>query len=82
MRPRLALSFLLAFVAACGSSSTTPKKMMPPPPPPPPPPSVPLAQGSPWPKFRANAAQDARSAVMPKQTGGTFWDYKTPLPVL
>lgn len=40
-------------------------------------PSVPLAPGSPWPKFRANAAQDGRSAVHPKTTGGKLWSFPT-----
>jgi outer membrane protein assembly factor BamB len=40
-------------------------------------PSVPFAPGSPWPKFRGDAAQDARSRGLPRQTGGTFWDFKT-----
>jgi outer membrane protein assembly factor BamB len=40
-------------------------------------PSVPLAAGSPWPKFRANAAQDARSTVMPSLTGGALWTFQT-----
>ncbi len=38
---------------------------------------VPFEQGSPWPKFRGNAAQDGRSAVKPSQTGGAFWSFPT-----
>jgi hypothetical protein len=38
---------------------------------------VPFAAGSPWPKFRGNAAQDARSAVKPSQTGGHLWTFPT-----
>jgi outer membrane protein assembly factor BamB len=41
------------------------------------PPSVPLAAGSPWPKFRGDAAQDARTARRPKTEGGFLWDFKT-----
>ncbi len=40
-------------------------------------PSLPLQHGSPWPKFRGNAAQDGASDVMPTLTGGTFFDFHT-----
>jgi outer membrane protein assembly factor BamB len=40
-------------------------------------PSLPLQSGSPWPKFRANAAQDGATAVKPQPTGGTFFDFQT-----
>ncbi|MFO0611444.1 MAG: PQQ-binding-like beta-propeller repeat protein [Polyangiaceae bacterium] len=40
-------------------------------------PSVPLEGASPWPKFRANAAQDGRSAVHPTKTGGALWSFPT-----
>ncbi len=33
--------------------------------------------GSPWPHFRADAAQDGRSDVSPAKTGGKFWSYRT-----
>jgi outer membrane protein assembly factor BamB len=39
--------------------------------------AIPLEPGSPWPKFRGNAAQDGRSAVKPSTTGGALWKYQT-----
>ncbi len=38
---------------------------------------VPFEHGSPWPKFRGNAAQDGRSAVKPSLTGGALWSFPT-----
>jgi len=38
---------------------------------------VPLDPASPWPKFRRNAVQDGRSPVLPKQRGGSLWNFKT-----
>ena len=70
MRLPRALALLVVLAPGCGSKSAAQ-------PHPTPAPSVPLAAGSPWPKFRANAAQDARSSVVPKLTGGAFWDFKT-----
>jgi outer membrane protein assembly factor BamB len=40
-------------------------------------PGVPLAAGSPWPKFRANARQDGRSDVRPTLAGGALWSFPT-----
>lgn len=40
-------------------------------------PTVPTEHGSPWPKFRGNAAQTGASAITPKMQGGAYWDYKT-----
>jgi outer membrane protein assembly factor BamB len=76
LRPMRALlvSLVLASCALGCSSKSTPAQTKPPPPPGP---SVPLAPGAPWPKFRLNAAQDARSTVKPSLTGGTYWDFMT-----
>ncbi|MFH2010707.1 MAG: PQQ-binding-like beta-propeller repeat protein [bacterium] len=38
---------------------------------------VPLAQESPWPKFRRNAAQTGLSTVTPSLTGGALWEFQT-----
>ncbi len=40
-------------------------------------PRAPLEQGSPWPKFRGNAAQDGASSVRPSRTGGALWTFQT-----
>lgn len=40
-------------------------------------PSVGLAPDSPWPKFRADAAQTGRGKVAPKATGGALWEVRT-----
>src|SRR5262245_34209892 len=40
-------------------------------------PAVPYERGSPWPKFRGNAAQDGKSARTPPTTGGVFWSFQT-----
>jgi outer membrane protein assembly factor BamB len=40
-------------------------------------PTVPFAPGSPWPKFRGNAAQTARGAVHASQQGGAQWKFPT-----
>ncbi len=69
MRP-LALLVLLPSLLAAGCHST-------PAAPPAPSSGVPLAAGSPWPKFRGDAAQDGRSAIKPSLTGGTYWDFPT-----
>jgi len=39
--------------------------------------NVPLQSGSPWPKFRRDAAQDALSPVSPVYSGGSPWSYQT-----
>jgi len=39
--------------------------------------SVPLQAKSPWPKFRGNAAQDGRSAIVPVYDGSKPWSFKT-----
>ncbi len=39
--------------------------------------SIPLQPGSPWPKFRRDAAQTGRTPVRPPTTGGALWDFKT-----
>jgi outer membrane protein assembly factor BamB len=70
LTPLLLLVPLLA-APACSSKSTVVPPM------PDAGPSVPLAAGSPWPKFRGDAAQDGRSTVKPSQTGGTYWDFPT-----
>ncbi len=38
---------------------------------------VPLQAGSPWPKFRRDAIQDALSPVTPAYAGGKPWSYQT-----
>ncbi len=38
---------------------------------------VPLDPHSPWPKFRRNATQNGRSPVMPRDSGGTPWVFRT-----
>ena len=42
-------------------------------------PSAPLESGSPWPKFRAGAAQDGASpiGVRAHATGGALWSFRT-----
>ena len=42
-------------------------------------PSAPLEAGSPWPKFRAGAAQDGASpiGVRAHATGGALWSFRT-----
>lgn len=40
-------------------------------------PGVPLQPGSPWPKFRANPAQDGRAAVSSATLGGKLWEFPT-----
>ena len=69
VRRPIALPFavlLLAVGPSCSSSQSTPSKG-----------AVPFEVGSPWPKFRGNAVQDALSSVHPKTTGGALWDFKT-----
>jgi outer membrane protein assembly factor BamB len=39
--------------------------------------TAPYESGSPWPKFRGNAAQDGKSARTPPSTGGLFWSFQT-----
>jgi outer membrane protein assembly factor BamB len=39
--------------------------------------TVPLANGSPWPKFRGNARQTGLGTVTPTTSGGTYFDYLT-----
>jgi outer membrane protein assembly factor BamB len=56
---------LASALFACSNSPSSPK------------PSVPLSAQSPWPKFRANAAQDGRVAVRPTSSGGRFWSFRT-----
>jgi outer membrane protein assembly factor BamB len=38
---------------------------------------VPLDPASPWPKFRRDAAQMARSPIRPRRTGGRLWAFRT-----
>jgi outer membrane protein assembly factor BamB len=40
-------------------------------------PTVPLEPGSPWPKFRGNAAQTALGSVHATQQGGSQWSFAT-----
>ena len=40
-------------------------------------PSVPLAKGSPWPKFRGNAAQTGRTEAKPQPSSAQPWRYAT-----
>src|SRR5258706_11280044 len=56
----------LCLLAACSSTSAPSAK-----------PEAPLAKGSPWPKFRGDAAQTGASGVRPPKTGGALWQYKT-----
>lgn len=66
MNPRTLLASSLLIVG-CASSSDSPPK----------PATVPLQAHSPWPKFRGNAAQDGRSAIMPVYDGGRPWAFPT-----
>jgi outer membrane protein assembly factor BamB len=61
LRRAAPLACVALLLAACGSGE----------------PSVPLAPGSPWPKFRANARQDGRSDVRPTLAGGALWSFPT-----
>jgi outer membrane protein assembly factor BamB len=61
---RAALAALV--VAGCSSSRAAPSG-----------PQVPLASGSPWPKFRGNAAQTAQSSVHASSDGGAQWSFAT-----
>ena len=67
----LALVSPLVLAEGCSSSKAPATS------PAPPAPSAPLEPGSPWPKFRGNAAQDGRGAVKPTGTGGALWDFPT-----
>ncbi len=67
---RSALSLLPLVALACSSSSGPSSS-------PPPGPSVPLQPGSPWPKFRGNAAQTALGTVHASTTGGSQWAFQT-----
>ncbi len=58
---RLFLLAALAFFAACSSSGGR----------------FDFQSGSPWPKFRGDAAQTGRSAIKPTSTSGQFWVYPT-----
>jgi outer membrane protein assembly factor BamB len=62
--PAHAALALLA-VAACSSSSAATS------------PDVPFAHGSPWPKFRGNAAQTGRGTVHASSQGGAQWKFAT-----
>ncbi len=60
------IALTLLATAACSSEKTTEG-----------PARLPFAPGAPWPKFRADAEQTGRSALVPKTSGGTFWELKT-----
>lgn len=67
MRSKLLANLLFSFSIGCSSSSdaTTPA------------PKAPFQAQSPWPKFRGNAAQDGRSAIVPAYDGSKPWAFKT-----
>lgn len=69
--PKTALAALLALtlLPACSDDAAEYSAA-------PPAPSVPLAPGSPWPKFRGNAQQDGRSSTVPS-SGGALWEFPT-----
>jgi len=66
MRSPLRNVALAALVVACSSSHGAP-----------PTPQVPLATGSPWPKFRGNAKQTALGPVHASTGGGAQWSFAT-----
>jgi outer membrane protein assembly factor BamB len=63
---RLRFAGIALLVAACATETKSDDAA----------PSVGLAQDSPWPKFRGDAAQTGRSALSPHD-GGQFWEVKT-----
>jgi outer membrane protein assembly factor BamB len=73
----LAAAAPFALVAACHSSSEGPRASGPPVPPVDAGPPLPLAHGSPWPKFRSDAFQDGVGSVHAHTTGGAQWSVKT-----
>src|SRR5687767_5802032 len=71
MKPRallgsIGLSLLATLLVACSSSETKEE-----------PQGLAFAPGAPWPKFRADAAQTGRSALVPKASGGKLWELET-----
>jgi outer membrane protein assembly factor BamB len=64
--PRCRAALVALVAAGCSSSHASPTG-----------PQVPLASGSPWPKFRGNAAQTALSSVHASTTGGAQWSFTT-----
>ena len=66
MQSRLHRSLVLALIVAGCSSSPAASG-----------PSVPFAPGSPWPKFRGNAAQTALGTVHASTQGGAQWKFAT-----
>ncbi|MGH7293785.1 MAG: PQQ-binding-like beta-propeller repeat protein, partial [Polyangiaceae bacterium] len=65
--PRSLVRAALAPLALVACSSAAPASS----------PDVPLAHGSPWPKFRGNAAQTARGSVHATGQGGAQWKFQT-----
>ena len=64
-RPSRSPVLLALIVAGCSSSHAAPA------------PGAPFAPGSPWPKFRGNAAQTARGSIHASTEGGAQWKFPT-----